>query len=357
MNRREFAKLGGVALAGTMLATPGLSLAAETAKTDPALALKYVAPELRPAAQSVLDMMASMPPFDAETIRQPPPEGAQIIAPRLPDIAVEELSVPGSNGEPDVTVFVINAGKKGSRPAILHTHGGGFILGSAESEVGRLQALAKDLDCVIVSVEYRLSPEVTYAQSIEDNYAGLTYLYRNAEKLGVDTTRIAVMGESAGGGHAALLALTAHDRAEVPICFQSLIYPMLDDRTGSTRQLPPYIGVIGWDARANKFGWESFLGCEPGGANVPIAAVPARREDLSGLPPAFIGVGGVDLFIDEDIEYARRLTDAGVPTELFVTPGAFHGFDQVAAGTSLADQFTKVKMNALRRAFGQPMVI
>ena len=155
---------------------------------------------------------------------------------------------------------------------------------------------------------------------------------------------------SAGGGHAALLAITARDRGEVPVAFQCLIYPMLDDRTGSTRQVPAPIGTIIWTAEDNRFGWRSFLGHEPGGSSVPSRAVPARQENFKGLPPAFIGVGSIDLFVQEDIAYARRLIDAAVPTQLVVMPGAFHGFDAIGSATRIGKSFNAMKVDALRRA-------
>jgi acetyl esterase/lipase len=157
------------------------------------------------------------------------------------------------------------------------------------------------------------------------------------------------MGESAGGGHAAMLAIAARDRGEVPLVYQALIYPMLDDRTGSTRKPPPYIGAVFWTPEENRFGWTSLLGVPAGSARVPNGAVPARIRDLRGLPPAFIGVGSIDLFVDEDIDYARRLIDAGVPTELNVVPGAFHGFDNLGM-TSIAKQFKSALIAALASA-------
>ena len=213
--------------------------------------------------------------------------------------------------------------------------------------------LFRSLDCTIVSVEYRLSPRARYTQSTEDTYAGLKWLYANAAALGVDRSRIALMGESAGGGHAAILAIKARDRGEVPVLFQSLVYPMIDDRTGSSVSVPAHIATVGWSPPENRLGWESFLGVEPGSSAVPVAAVPARLDNLAGLPPAWIGVGAVDLFAAEDIEYARRLVLANVPTELLVTPGGFHGFDRNAPETGLAQAFTRSKHEALRRAFAQ----
>ena len=188
-----------------------------------------------------------------------------------------------------------------------------------------------------------------FSGSVEDNYAGLLWTHAHADEIGVDNARIAVMGESAGGGHAALLAIKARDRGEVHVRYQMLVYPMLDDRTGTTQTMPKYIGAYVWDAAANRFGWQCFLGQRPGGDKVPVAAVPARAIDLCGLPPAFIGVGSIDLFANEDIEYARRLLDAGVPTELHVVPGAFHGFDHNPLA-SVSQRFNDVKRDALRRA-------
>lgn len=355
INRRQFALLGSLGLAGALSAGPWVSPALAinaAAETDP---LAYIDPALREAARM---FMENAPPGvqSLETLKASRGGGAAYAAPRLPDIPVARESVPVGKGHPDVIVYVINARPGENRPAILHTHGGGYILGAAEWEIGRLQAIAKELGCVIVTVEYRLAPETRYTGSIEDNYAGLVWLYRHAESLGVDRERIALLGESAGGGHAALLALTARDRGEVPLVLQTLIYPMLDDRTGSSRQMPPHIGVVGWNAASNRFAWESFLGTRPGGDNVPAAGVPARRTDLSGLAPAFIGVGGVDLFVSESLDYARRLTEAGVMTQMHLVPGAFHGFDHIRDARP-AILFNKSKMNALRRAFGQPLVV
>jgi acetyl esterase/lipase len=257
-------------------------------------------------------------------------------------------------GQPDVAIYIVNAKPGTARPAILHTHGGGFVLGSAEDSVRFLQELAKELDCVCVSVDHRLAPETTYAGSIEDNYAGLRWLHRNAAELGADPATIAVMGESAGGGHAALLAITARDRGEVPVAFQLLVYPMLDDRTGTTRKTPDHVGTLIWTPQQNRYGWASFLGTEPGRKKAPKGVVSARVEDLKGLPPAFIGVGTLDLFLDEDVDYAQRLNAAAVMTELIVVPGAFHGFDGFAAETNVGKTFNAAKLTALRRGFGVP---
>ncbi|MEH6488746.1 alpha/beta hydrolase [Hyphomonas oceanitis] len=349
-NRRQFAMLGGMTLLGT-LAAGSIGACASAPEAIASNDLSMVDPELREAAGRILEMSSKGGGFSDATLQASRERGASFVRPFLPDVPVVERQVPGASGMPDVTVYVVNGGGEAARPAILHTHGGGHILGSAKGDVPYLQAMARELDCVVVTVEYRLAPETKYTGSVEDNYAGLLWLYKNADALGVDRSRIALLGESAGGTHAALLAIAARDRGEVPIVLQALIYPMLDDRTGSTRSVPHFIGAIGWDAKSNGYGWTSFLGQEAGSASVPAAGVPARIADLTGLPPAFISVGALDLFVSEDIQYANRLIDSGVPTELLVVPGAFHGFDRVGAEAAVSKRFDAAKMAAFRRAF------
>ena len=233
---------------------------------------------------------------------------------------------------------------------LLHMHGGGFMM-TDPFLMPRLQGIATDCHCVVVSVDYRLAPETRYPGSLEDNYAALKWVHTHAEELGIDRSRIAVGGESAGGTHAASLAIHARDRNEVPIVFQLLIYPALDDRTGSTRPVPPAIGHFMWTARANRFAWSSLLGVPAGSSKVPAAAVPARVASVAGLPPAWIGVGSIDLFVEEDMEYARRLVHAGVATELLVVRGAFHGFDLLVPDAGSSKQFSASWKSALRKAF------
>lgn len=307
---------------------------------------RYVHPELRTAARQFAAMTRGMT-LSVEALPQMRQGSSQMARPRLPDVPVEKREVPGGRGHPPVTVYLVNAKPGEARPAILHMHGGGYVMGSAQDSIGEVQALCKTLGCAALTVEYRLAPETTYAGSLEDNYAALKWLHGNAGALGVDPKRIAVMGESAGGGHAALLAIAARDRGEVPIAFQCLIYPMIDDRAGSSRQPPPHVGKLLWTSERNRFGWRGFLGREPGGQAVPAAGVPARVANVAALPPAFIGVGSLDLFHDEDVDYAQRLNAAGVPAELIVVPGAFHGFDLIPS--KISQWFTAAKLDALRR--------
>jgi acetyl esterase/lipase len=263
-----------------------------------------------------------------------------------------ERHIPGPSGAPDLRLVIVDPapGTKG-RPALLHIHGGGYVSGFAGQFNPFLQTVAQNCGCLVVSVDYRLAPETHFPGSLEDNYTALRWLYKNSDELGVDRKRIAIGGESAGGGHSAELAIAARDRREIPILFQLLIYPALDDRTGSTRQVPPYIGQFVWNAESNRFAWTSFLGVPAGSPTVPAGAVPARVENLTGLPPAFIGVGAIDLFVEEDVEYARRLIIAGVPTELHVIPGAYHGFDVLVPDAAVSKRFTESWIVALRRAF------
>lgn len=343
LQRRAFLQ-SGFAL-GAAYATPAFAQPTH----DP---FTLVDPELRPIAPMIMRYMSNGPPLSRETLAQARATNPDMARPLLPDTPYEQRRVPGAVGQPDVSILIVNAKSEGARPAILHMHGGGFVMGNARLSLPALQALCAALDCAAISVDYRLAPETTYVGSIEDNYAGLKWLHANAASIGVDPGRIAVMGESAGGGHAALLAIAARDRGEIPIVFQSLIYPMLDDRTGTSRRMPVHVGQLVWTSERNRFGWESFLGTTPGRRIAPRGAAPARVENLSGLPPAWIGVGSLDLFCDEDIDYAQRLNAAGVPAELLVVPGAFHGFDGLPAPTRIADRFNAAKLDALRRGLG-----
>lgn len=232
-------------------------------------------------------------------------------------------------------------------------HGGGFIVGSAAANIQALQQIAKTHDCVIVTVDYRLAPETPFPGSLNDSYAALLWLRRHAEELGIDPRRIALMGESAGGGLAAQLGVIARDRGEVHLLLQVLISPMLDDRTGSSRKLPSYLGKFIWTPQMNRFAWSSLLGMPAGSANVPVRAVPARVKNVSGLPPTFIGVGSIDLFAEEVTEYAKRLVLSGVPTELLVVPGAYHGFNKIAPEAPVSKDFDRRWNAALSRAFAR----
>lgn len=263
-------------------------------------------------------------------------------------VAQRVLSIPGPAGAPDVGLHIYTpphlAGPAG---CIFHIHGGGYVSGSAGEMEFLHRPLAAELGCVIVSVDYRLAPETRFPGAIEDIYAALGWTFASAADLGIDPERIGVMGESAGGGYAAALALLARDSGEHRLAFQHLIYPMLDDRT-CVREPHPYAGQFIWPAGNNRFGWWALLGHAPGAEGVSPYAAPARAEDLTGLPPTFISTGALDLFVDEDVDYARRLNRSGVAVELHVYPGAFHGFD-LMPGAAIADAARRDSRAALRR--------
>ena len=301
----------------------------------------------------LVPLLSILPPFsfdDVDIVQLRALMGG-VAAPPIPeDIDVSEKLAPGPKNAPDVRV-VVTAPKKptGKRPGILHIHGGGYVLGSPDATLETDIAYARELGAVVVSVDYRLAPETPHPGPVEDCYAALLWLFRQADALSVDVERIVVTGESAGGGLAAALVLLARERAEVPIAFQHLIFPMLDDRTVTAAEPSPCLGQLVWTPEHNRFGWASLLGREPGAENVSPFAAPARAADLSGLPPTFIAVGALDLFLEEDMEYARRLMRAGVPTELHVYPGAPHAFMMVP-DAAVSKAFARDSLAALARS-------
>ncbi|MGD9795316.1 MAG: alpha/beta hydrolase [Acidimicrobiia bacterium] len=228
------------------------------------------------------------------------------------------------SADPEVIVRVHRPrGLVGALPALYSMHGGGYVIGTRDIDDFLFDQWCPALNCVAVSVEYRLAPETPYPGPLEDCYTGLAWTFVNAEMLGIDTSRVGLIGTSAGGGLAAALALLARDRGELRPAFQVLNCPMIDDRmTTPSSQLD---GLPIWSKESNEFGWRSYLGELFENNAVPCHAAPARAVDLSGLPPAFVAVGGVDGFRDENVDYALRLMQAGVPTDLHVYAGLPHG--------------------------------
>lgn len=304
----------------------------------------------------LLPMLDNFPPLQLTpeilpALRAMPP-AFQLDSADLERSVQERRTIPGPAGAPDVEVLVYRpkARAKGPRPAILHIHGGGYVIGDARGNEAVHRPLVADLDCVLVSVNYRLAPETPHPGPVEDCYAALAWLFAEAAALGVDAARIGVMGESAGGGLAAGLALLARDRGAYKLAFQHLIYPMIDDRTCLDPEPHPFVGEFIWNRAANVFGWTSLLGHAPGGSDVSPYAAAARATSVAGLPPTYIATGALDLFLEENLDYARRLTRAGVPLELHVYPGAYHGFQWVTDA-----EVTKAAARDARAALAKAM--
>jgi acetyl esterase/lipase len=241
------------------------------------------------------------------------------------DVEKEDRSVPGPAGAPAVPVRLYRpkAHAEGLRPGLLEIHGGGFVTGSIEMMDPWCQIVAASVGAVVVSVGYRLAPEHPFPAGVEDCYAALRWMSANAAQLGVDAARIAVAGQSAGGGLAAATALLARDQGGPPLCLQVLEIPELDDRL-DTPSMRAFEDTPLWNRPNAVWSWRHYLGPDPGGDVSPYAA-PARATDLEGLPPAYVSTMEFDPLRDEGIVYALRLLQAGVSVELHSYPGTFHG--------------------------------
>ncbi|WP_305096738.1 alpha/beta hydrolase [Croceibacterium aestuarii] len=305
---------------------------------DPQIAAMLDMPPVELNAETLADVRAN-PLFSADELPKPP-------------FPVTEVYAPSEHG-PDVRLVIQNPpSEETGRGAILHIHGGGMVVGTADTSISKFP-LAQAHDVVIASVDYRLAPENPFPAPQEDNYAALLWLAGHATELGVDPSRIVVMGESAGGGLAASLAQMARDRAGPKIAGQVLVYPMLDWRTGGPdcQWKNAHTGEWIWTHEKNRFGWEALRGNYDPTGECKGWFSPALADDLAGLPPAYIATGALDLFLDEDLDYARRLIDAGVPCELHVYPGAIHAFEMVPE-TTLAAQAAADLERGLRRLLG-----
>ena len=321
-----------------------------------------------------MSMTVARPPFDPELEavlallgEQLPPSITPEMIPLLrqgspvsldPDAVLAEVGVervdhtiPGHEGGSIEVSVLRRIGRTGVGPGIFHTHGGGMIIGDRFVGLGQILPWIIEHDAVAVTVEYRLAPEFPDPYPVEDCYAGLVWTADHAAELGIDPDRLIIAGASAGGGLAAGTALLARDRRGPALAGQVLIYPMLDDRdaTVSTAQID---GVGVWDRTSNLTGWTALLGARRGTEDVSIYAAPARATDLSGLPPAFIDCGSVEVFRDEDVQYATALWHAGVQAELHVWPGGFHGFDLMAPHTAIAQAMTAARDAWVGRILG-----
>ncbi|WP_395447773.1 alpha/beta hydrolase [Aminobacter sp. UC22_36] len=341
LNRRDLAAMSFSALflaSGAHADTTSSTLESAGATFDP---MALVDPELRPILEQIPPLDLGMDNLQAVRSVQFPP------ALSLPAIQPLDRFIQGGAGNPRLRVVVIDPAPKGNnKPAILHIHGGGLVVGKPEVAIPELQQLAAELGTLVVSVDYRLAPEHPFPAGLNDAYAALVWMHGSAEELGIDPARIALLGESAGAGLAAAVSLKA--RHVLPIRFQALRYPMLDDRT-ALHTPPAHVGTFIWNWQSNAFGWASVLGRKPVMDAAPEGAVPARAESLHGLPPTWIGVGTLDLFAQESMAFAARLVEAGVPVEMSVVPGAYHGFDTMVPAARISVNFIASWKSALRR--------
>jgi acetyl esterase/lipase len=263
-------------------------------------------------------------------------------------VRIDETVGSGPIGSPGLRLRVYRpTDVRASLPAVLYLHGGGMMMGAPEQEDSLAEQIAGEVGCVVLSPAYRLAPEHPYPAAVEDAHAALCWMHEHAEDLGIDRTRIAVYGRSAGGGLAVATTLLARDRGGPEVSYQMLISPMLDDRneSPSTHEIVD-LGI--WDRAANVQAWQWYLGKNP---SLPGPAVPARVEDLRGLPPTYLEAGELDLFRDEDIVFAQRLLQAGVSTRLVVIPKVCHGFDEISPDASVATEAVEARIHALREAF------
>ena len=259
-------------------------------------------------------------------------------------IGVTEEHAPGDGQHPAIRVLVYSRRDR-NRPsgALLWIHGGGLIMGAPEQYHDVCSRFADELGIVVASVDYRLAPEQPFPAGLDDCMAALRWLHDQADQLGVDPTRLAVGGDSAGGGLAACVAQRAHDEGGPALCFQLLQYPMLDDRTSLDRSRRALV----WSNRSNGWAWSAYLGHRVSEVEHRPYASAARRTDLSGLPPAWIGIGDIDLFHDEAVAYAHRLRDAGVPCDLHVVPGMYHGAERLTPDAPSMQDFVQRMTAAL----------
>lgn len=288
-----------------------------------------------PAARAAgLALLAEQPPFNHGGL-----------------VSIEDHWLSGRSDHPDIRVRVYSPSNTiKDLPALLWMHGGGYAVGSPESCDRFVVGLVSSVPCIVVSVDYRLAPENPFPAPLEDCYGALKWMKIHCKELGIDDRHIAIGGISAGGGLAAALALLVRDRAEFSVEFQWLLCPMIDDRNVTpSSYMTTEPGV--WSRDSNLRGWAAYLDAKPGSEKVPVYAAPSRASNLLNLPRAYIAVGSADLFVDENIDYAQRLNQSGVSTELHVFPGGYHGFELFAWDVPISVRARETHFSALSHAF------
>ncbi len=270
-------------------------------------------------------------------------------APPFPGVATEDLTAEAGGHSVGVRLYIPEA-VNGTTPALLWMHPGGYVIGSIALDDLLCRQIAKEVGCRVVSVEYRLAPEHPYPAALDDSFAALQWMQAEAGALNIDAGRIAVGAASAGAGLAASVALRARDAGIAMPCFQLLVYPAIND--ANVEQVSDTVPEnLFWSREASLIGWRSYLENKQGSDAVPELAAAIRAKDLSGLPPAHIAVGSLDMFMPDCLDYANRLNDAGVDTSLVVYPGAFHAFDAFAPEARVSQRMVADRDAALKRAF------
>lgn len=270
-------------------------------------------------------------------------------------VDLRHVSAPGLGDDPAVPIRLLTpAGAEGPLPVLVAIHGGGFVLGTAQEYEYFCLEVVRELRIAVANVEYRLAPETPFPGPLNDCYAALRYVHDHSGELGLDPARIAVGGSSAGAGLAAGTALKARDEGVVPVVFQSLLSPALDNRL-ATPSMTEFVDTPMWDRRTAAQSWQNYLGrgyTGPDDPDVSIYAAPGRAADLSDLPPAHLSVMELDPLRDENIEYALRLLQAGVSVELHSHPGTFHGCMELSASAECSARIQREIIDALRRGLG-----
>jgi acetyl esterase/lipase len=273
-----------------------------------------------------------------------------IPTPKIPEgILIENIFIHGENDRRNIRLRIYKPKSIATpKPVLIWLHGGGYVAGRPEMDDRSCIDYVRELGILVVSVDYRLAPKHPFPAGLDDSYSALKWVVARAQQLGVDAKRIAIGGASAGGGLAAALVQLIHDRQEIKPVFQMLVYPMLDDRTVLNADIDDSNNIT-WNQKSNQFGWESYLGKDCGEENAPVYSVPARRQDLSGLPPTWIGVGSLDMFHAEDVAYAQKLRECGNECEIDVIQGAFHGFDAFDPQIPIVQDFRTSKITVLKK--------
>jgi acetyl esterase len=264
-----------------------------------------------------------------------------------PDVRIEELRIPGGSASGErIRCLLYKPAQRVSGGALLHIHGGGFVMGTIEMDAARNVELVRGTGCAILSVEYRLAPEHPHPAALEDCHTALVWLSGQVQSWGIAPEHIGVIGESSGGGLAASLALLVRDRRSVKLACQVLIYPMLVPPAHSidARTPDPRTGRYIWTRASNNYCWYAYLS----GGTSGIATIAGLASDLVGLPPAFLAVGDLDLFVHDNLAYAGRLLHAGCPVEAHLYSGAIHGFDR-AVDAAVSVRYTSELLGFIAR--------